>query len=233
MLRSLLLASVVAALSLGCDTAGGESGAGLPGPSFGSGPDRIVKVSGDEQTGAAGEPLADDLVVRVIDGAGNPVPEVRVEWSVEEGAGEVRPDVTETDAGGEAEARLVLSTELRAHTVQATAGRGTSISLTALFEARSTVLPVRVENFRFIGPDGTAEDTVAVGDTVRWTNTDSVDHAVRSVERPAGGEDFESERLAPGGSFRFAPTTEGTWRYACPLHPDSTRGGTLVVGGDE
>jgi plastocyanin len=63
---------------------------------------------------------------------------------------------------------------------------------------------------------------VQVGDTVRWTNRDSVAHTAT-----ARNGSFDTGLLAEGesGSVRF--TTAGTYRYVCTPHPDMT--GTVVV----
>ncbi len=63
---------------------------------------------------------------------------------------------------------------------------------------------------------------VRVGDTVRWTNRDSVAHTAT-----ARNGSFDTGLLAEGesGSVRF--TTAGTYRYVCTPHPDMT--GTVVV----
>src|SRR6478672_2898527 len=56
--------------------------------------------------------------------------------------------------------------------------------------------------------------TVAVGDTVVWTNKDPFPHNVSSQ---AGG--FQSKNLNPDQSFRFRATKRGTFSYVCTLHP--------------
>jgi plastocyanin len=63
---------------------------------------------------------------------------------------------------------------------------------------------------------------IRVGDTVRWTNRDSVAHTAT-----ARNGSFDTGLLADGesGSVRF--TTAGTYRYVCTPHPDMT--GTVVV----
>lgn len=63
---------------------------------------------------------------------------------------------------------------------------------------------------------------VRVGDTVRWTNRDSVAHTAT-----ARNGSFDTGLLAEGesGSVRF--TAAGTYRYVCTPHPDMT--GTVVV----
>jgi plastocyanin len=60
-----------------------------------------------------------------------------------------------------------------------------------------------------------AEVTVAVGDTVTWTNNDSVGHDVTA-------DDFESgEAGGLGNGDTFAHTFEeaGTFDYVCTVHP--------------
>jgi plastocyanin/mono/diheme cytochrome c family protein len=78
--------------------------------------------------------------------------------------------------------------------------------------------------------DGTTfvppEITVAVGDTVTWTNKDPFPHNVSSA---AGG--FSSQDLQPGEEWRFTPQKEGRFPYVCTLHPGMK--GTLIVGGDK
>jgi plastocyanin len=63
---------------------------------------------------------------------------------------------------------------------------------------------------------------IRVGDTVRWTNRDSIAHTAT-----ARNGSFDTGLLADGesGSVRF--TTAGTYRYVCTPHPDMT--GTVVV----
>ena len=63
---------------------------------------------------------------------------------------------------------------------------------------------------------------VRVGDTVRWTNRDSVAHSAT-----AQNGSFDTGLLSDGesGSVRF--TAAGTYRYICTPHPDMT--GTVVV----
>jgi plastocyanin len=63
---------------------------------------------------------------------------------------------------------------------------------------------------------------IRVGDTVRWTNRDSVAHTAT-----AQNGSFDTGLLSDGesGSIRF--TSAGTYRYQCTPHPDMT--GTVVV----
>ncbi len=76
---------------------------------------------------------------------------------------------------------------------------------------------VDIANFTF--DPGTV--TVQVGDTVTWTNNDSVPHTATS-----GDGSFDGE-MQPGESFSFTFEDEGTFDYICEIHPDME--GTVVV----
>ena len=72
---------------------------------------------------------------------------------------------------------------------------------------------------RAFAPD---EVDVAVGDTVTWTNNDSVSHT--STSDRSG---WDSGVVAPGGHFSFAFPAAGTYQYHCAIHPGMV--GTVVV----
>jgi PKD repeat protein len=65
-------------------------------------------VSGNNQTATAGSRLPADLVVRLVDGTGNGVPNAAVTWVVGLGGGDVTPENGTTDAAGRASAQLTL-----------------------------------------------------------------------------------------------------------------------------
>jgi plastocyanin len=68
-----------------------------------------------------------------------------------------------------------------------------------------------------------AELTVAVGDTVTWTNNDSTGHDV-------AGDDFdsgESGGMAEGDTFEHTFDEAGTFDYVCTEHPGME--GTVTV----
>ncbi|MFC7614496.1 cupredoxin domain-containing protein [Actinokineospora soli] len=66
-----------------------------------------------------------------------------------------------------------------------------------------------------------ASMTIAAGDTVTWTNADSVVHSV------TGGV-LNSPDVSPGGSYTFTFNASGTYDYRCRFHPDMI--GRVVVG---
>jgi PKD repeat protein len=69
---------------------------------------RLTIVSGDNQTGQVGSQLQAELVVRLIDGEGNGVPNTAVVWVVATGGGGVTPASSNTDGDGRASARWTL-----------------------------------------------------------------------------------------------------------------------------
>jgi plastocyanin len=66
--------------------------------------------------------------------------------------------------------------------------------------------------------------TVAVGDTVTWTNMDQAPHTVTVTSGPVK---FASPTLQKGQSFTYTFTKPGTYQYYCAVHPDMT--GTVTV----
>jgi plastocyanin len=99
---------------------------------------------------------------------------------------------------------------------------GAAVLALALALAVPTVLAatrgVAIRDFAF--SPRTVE--IRVGDTVTWTNRDSVAHTAT-----AQNGSFDTGLLSEGesGSIRF--TAAGTYRYLCTPHPQMT--GTVVV----
>ena len=59
--------------------------------------------------------------------------------------------------------------------------------------------------------------SVAVGDTVTWTNMDTAPHTVTVTSGPV---QFNSGNLQKGQSYSYTFTTAGTYKYYCAVHPD-------------
>jgi plastocyanin len=72
---------------------------------------------------------------------------------------------------------------------------------------------VSIANFAF----APADLTVKAGDTVKWTNNDSVAHTITS---DSGA--FESGNLDPGASYSFTFKAPGAFAYHCGVHPSMT-----------
>ncbi|KAG0222957.1 hypothetical protein BGW42_006185 [Actinomortierella wolfii] len=78
---------------------------------------------------------------------------------------------------------------------------------------------VNIQNFAFNPPS----ITIAVGDTVRWINRDSVAHT--STSDTAGL--WESGSLTQGKNYTRAFNVEATYQYHCKPHPNMK--GTVIV----
>ena len=70
---------------------------------------------------------------------------------------------------------------------------------------------VSIANFAF----APANVTVKVGDSVTWTNNDTVPHTVTFAS-------FASEQLAPGATYTHKFDTAGSFDYKCSIHPNMT-----------
>jgi plastocyanin len=67
-----------------------------------------------------------------------------------------------------------------------------------------------------------ARVTATVGQTVRWTNRDTVVHTVASAKLG-----IASEGITRGHSYAYRATKPGTFPYYCTIHAGQT--GVLVV----
>jgi hypothetical protein len=85
-------------------------------------------VSGDGQSGPPGERLGAALVIELVDGENNPVPDIRVEFEVR-GGGRVTPTASMTNRHGRAQTRWTLGPEAGAQQVIARAV-GTAFTVT-------------------------------------------------------------------------------------------------------
>lgn len=77
---------------------------------------------------------------------------------------------------------------------------------------------VDIKNFAFVR----TITRVMPGDTVIWTNKDSVEHSIIPIKGS-----FESELLAPGESYSYTFNDVGRFSYSCGVHPYMK--GTIVV----
>lgn len=95
----------------------------------------------------------------------------------------------------------------------------------------SNVTVVSMVNIAFVGPGGTDDITISLGDTVRWVNNEvsGILHTATSTDVPAGGAAFDSGNLGPGDDFEFVPNVAGTWTYLCEIHPAVMVGATITV----
>jgi protocatechuate 3,4-dioxygenase beta subunit len=104
-------------------------------------PAAVRIVAGNGGTGGVGQPLADSLVVRVVDRDELPIPGVEVSWATTSGGGSVTPAQSTTDAQGIARARWTLG--LVADSVQgarATVAGATPANFTATARTQGVAL---------------------------------------------------------------------------------------------
>jgi plastocyanin len=78
---------------------------------------------------------------------------------------------------------------------------------------------VKMKDIQFVPKDV----TVKAGQTITWTNDDSVNHNVIAES----GASFRSKDFGEGGSFSFKAAKAGTIKYVCTIHPGMT--GTITV----
>ena len=97
---------------------------------------------------------------------------------------------------------------------------------------------ISIDDGEFIDPedgdDGeTLETTIDVGEIVRWTNEDDVDHTVTSglPEEEAEGELFDSGTLEPDDEYCLQFDEAGDYPYFSETDPDDMQG-TIIVEED-
>jgi adhesin/invasin len=96
---------------------------------------QLQMVQGNEQVGAPGSRLPNPLIVRLVDMAGNPVPNRTVLWVVRAGGGAISPTTGMTDAQGYASAEWTLGPDPGPNTVDAQVPDIGTVSFTAIATA--------------------------------------------------------------------------------------------------
>ena len=112
----------------------------IPTPPKPSPMNKLLIISGHDQTGLVGERLAEPFAVRVRDHDNKPLEGVGVTFAVTGGGGTLSTTATATDANGRAESTLTLGTEPDTNTVEV---RAEGISKIITFSVEAT-LPVPV-----------------------------------------------------------------------------------------
>jgi plastocyanin len=69
-----------------------------------------------------------------------------------------------------------------------------------------------------------ASETISVGDSITWTNTDQAPHNVTTTSGPVS---IQSPTLNTGQSWSYTFTVPGSYSYICSIHPDMRA--TLLV----
>ena len=140
------------------------------------GPSRLIMVSGNEQTGAAGQPLAQPIVVRVLDSRGRGRSGVEIYWVVSLGRGYVTTATSSTDSEGQASAIWTLGFLATTQTVSAVAG-DTTVSPAerrVTFSATAIGVANRLELVSGDNQTALTDDSLSLPLVVRLVNENGV-----------------------------------------------------------
>ncbi|WP_223148665.1 cupredoxin domain-containing protein [Aeromicrobium ginsengisoli] len=80
-------------------------------------------------------------------------------------------------------------------------------------EASAASHQITIKNYAY----GSGSMSITQGDTVTWTNQDSVPHDVVVTSGPAK---FRSPMLTKGKSWSYTFASAGAYSYTCSVHPD-------------
>ena len=106
------------------------------------------------------------------------------------------------------------------YTPNSTTGASSSPSSGSLTVGNNgQIYQVMISNYAF----NPSSLSVGLGDTVVWTNQDSVSHTITSDTG-----DFDSGSIAPGKTFSYTFNNGGSFGYHCSIHPMMS--GTINVG---
>ncbi len=142
---------------------------------------KLEIVSGDEQLGPAGTPLAQDIVVRVLDTRDRPVANQDVTFTIGSGGGTVEPTTVKSNASGQAAASWTLGPNSGSHLLRVQTPRGGSGTLeltvraTAVAGSGSVLAGVS-------GDDQTGPVNSALADSLVVKATDALGNPVANVE---------------------------------------------------
>ena len=92
----------------------------------------------------------------------------------------------------------------------------TAMAANAKNNGSGKIVDVTIKNFAF----SPMSIKISEGDTVKWTNMDSVDHTV-------DGSIFKSGAISKGQIYEFLFAEPGVYNYKCSPHPYMT--GTVTV----
>lgn len=83
-------------------------------------PDRVLAISGNNQSGTVGNEAFSELIVRVMDPANQPVAKVRVEYSVQYGDASLSDTIATTDFDGNAKTKVTYGKKADSIAIYAT-----------------------------------------------------------------------------------------------------------------
>jgi plastocyanin len=193
-------------------------------------PASIAMVSGNNQMGRTGQPLAEPMVVQVMGTDGLALPGARIGWAPTQGPGALNPAESATDTQGKASSVLILGSFAVPYAVTASVKTKTSLSVS--FSATGTppqTVVVEIQNNEFNAPGGGDAVTILLGDAVQWLNRDTDPHTATSDSEPEGGSAFDSGDIIQNGTFTFTANVRGRWTYHCRYHEVSMAGAQINV----
>ena len=193
---------MAAALVLAACDSPGEPGSRVPA--------QLLLVRGDTQTAAAGQRVADSVVVRVLNRRGEALGGVEVEFAGTPGGGTLSPRRVGTDADGSARAAWTLGTAAGAQTAQARV-RGRA-PVAVVFTARATAgVAANLVAVSGSGQSGRVGEALAQPLVVRVTDAYGNGVAGRPVAwSAAGGELVPAAERTDTSGFARATWTLGT-----------------------
>ena len=185
-------------------------------------PTKLFIVSGDNQTGIIGEPLADPFVVRVRDRDqdNKPLEGVKVTFTVLTGGGSLSTTTTTTDISGLAKSTLTLGNEPGTNTVEV---RAEGVSKEVTFSAEATLPPpvptslLSISNDNQTGPTGEALATPFVVE-VRDQHGDPMEGVTVTFAVTAGDSSLSAKTA----------TTDANGQAATTLHLGAEAGANTV-----
>ena len=130
-------------------------------------PSQLQKQSGDTQSGAVGVPLAQAICVRVMDGLGDPVAGVTVNWAVAIGGAGLSATSTVSDTLG---VTCVLVTPMTAGAVAVTASAASLAPVTFTFTIATAAGPANVAIVAGNGQTAPAGSTLPIAPAVHVTD---------------------------------------------------------------
>jgi hypothetical protein len=168
---------------------------------------RIIKVSGDNQSGPAGVELPNPLVVQVLDEADNPIVGRAVTWVIGNGGGSVAPQTSNTDVEGRASTRWTLGSSGNNTVNAVVSGVGT-----ATFSAAATAGGPSASRSRVsVAPDAIpAGGTSTITVRVRDASGNAVEGVLVSVSSSGTGNEITPTSAQSGddgvATFSFRST---------------------------
>lgn len=178
----------------------------------------IMILSGNNQTATVGTALSNPLSVKVVDGSGNPVQNVAVNFAAVSGGGSVltSPSTVLTDSSGVASVAVLLGSAVGTQTFTAMIPAGTATSV--VFSASALAVPSYLKIYALAGSTPVGTSSYFVGDSIQFRTVlvDSGGNFIKEIPAKwsVSGSIFVYDVAISGGNpskyATFAPTTTGS-----------------------